>query len=143
MDLGMPYDIHPKEKKEIARRLALLASEKVYGIPTMCAAPELCAALRTAQNIVRLQFRNCTGGLSAAGDLTDLFQIRQQGRPRYMQRYTVQGDTVELMLEDTDDDALEISFAEAPYVCVRLYNETGLPAKPFFTTVKQHHERMT
>ena len=143
MDLGMPYDIHPKEKKEIARRLALLASEKVYGIPTMCAAPELCAALRTAQNIVRLQFRNCTGGLSAVGNLTDLFQVRQQGRPRYMQRYTVQGDTVELMLEDTDDDALEISFAEAPYVCVRLYNEAGLPAKPFFTTVKQHHERMT
>ena len=143
MDLGMPYDIHPKEKKEIARRLALLASEKVYGIPTMCAAPELCAALRTAQNIVRLQFRNCTGGLSAVGNLTDLFQIRQQGHPRYMQSYTVRGDTVELTLENANDTALEISFAEAPYVCVRLYNEAGLPAKPFFTTVKQHHERMT
>ena len=143
MDLGMPYDIHPKEKKEIARRLALLASEKVYGIPAMCDAPELCAALRPAQNTVRLQFRNCAGGLSTAGDLTNLFQIRQQGHPRYMQSYAVRGDTVELTLENADGDALEISFAEAPYVCVRLYNETWLPAKPFFTVVKQYHERMT
>ena len=39
-----------------------------------------------------------------------------------------------------DGEKLEHS---VPYVCVRLYNEAGLPAKPFFTTVKQHHERMT
>ena len=135
MDLGMPYDIHPKEKKEIARRLALIAADKVYGFPTMCAAPELCAALRTARNTVRLQFRNCAGGLSAVEDLTDLFQIRQHGRPRDVQSHTVYGDTVELTLEGANDDALEISFAEAPYVCVRLYNEAGLPAKPFFTVV--------
>ena len=78
-----------------------------------------------------------------ARNLTDLFQIRQQGHPRYMQSYTVRGDTVELTLENANDTALEISFAEAPYVCVRLYNETWLPAKPFFTAVKQYHERMT
>lgn len=143
MDLGMPYDIHPKEKREIARRLALLASEKIYQIPTICEAPELCAVFRTTRNTIRLKFRNCTGGLYAEGELTELFRICQQGRPRYIQGYTVCDGEIELTLEDADAETLEVSFAEAPYVCVRLYNEAGLPAKPFFITIKPYHERMS
>jgi sialate O-acetylesterase len=31
LDIGMPDDIHPRNKQEFSRRLALLARNRVYG----------------------------------------------------------------------------------------------------------------
>ena len=40
IDIGMANDIHPKNKQEVGRRLALLALNRTYGQETACAAPE-------------------------------------------------------------------------------------------------------
>lgn len=40
IDIGMANDIHPKNKQEVGRRLALLALNRTYGNPEPCAAPE-------------------------------------------------------------------------------------------------------
>ena len=40
IDIGMANDIHPKNKQEVGRRLALLALNRTYGEEESCAAPE-------------------------------------------------------------------------------------------------------
>jgi sialate O-acetylesterase len=40
IDIGMANDIHPKNKQEVGRRLALLALNRTYGRQEPCAAPE-------------------------------------------------------------------------------------------------------
>lgn len=40
IDIGMANDIHPKNKQEVGRRLALLALNRTYGEKEFCAAPE-------------------------------------------------------------------------------------------------------
>lgn len=40
IDIGMANDIHPKNKQEVGRRLALLALNRTYGQQEPCAAPE-------------------------------------------------------------------------------------------------------
>ena len=40
IDIGMANDIHPKNKQEVGRRLALLALNRTYGCEEPCAAPE-------------------------------------------------------------------------------------------------------
>lgn len=40
IDIGMANDIHPKNKQEVGRRLALLALNRTYGREEFCAAPE-------------------------------------------------------------------------------------------------------
>jgi sialate O-acetylesterase len=40
IDIGMANDIHPKNKQEVGRRLALLALNRTYGFEEACAAPE-------------------------------------------------------------------------------------------------------
>ena len=40
IDIGMANDIHPKNKQEVGRRLALLALNRTYGDRVFCAAPE-------------------------------------------------------------------------------------------------------
>ena len=40
IDIGMANDIHPKNKQEVGRRLALLALNRTYGDRAFCAAPE-------------------------------------------------------------------------------------------------------
>ncbi len=40
IDIGMANDIHPKNKQEVGRRLALLALNRTYGREEACSAPE-------------------------------------------------------------------------------------------------------
>ena len=40
IDIGMVNDIHPKNKQEVGRRLALLALNRTYGREEACSAPE-------------------------------------------------------------------------------------------------------
>lgn len=62
MDLGMYEDIHPKHKKEVGERLALLARGKVYKEELLCEPPALLGAERKGKKIT-LHFAHAGVGL--------------------------------------------------------------------------------
>ena len=41
IDIGEPKDIHPKNKQEVGRRLALVAEKQVYGKDLVASGPTL------------------------------------------------------------------------------------------------------
>lgn len=63
MDIGSYYDIHPKKKMEVGKRLALLARGHVYGESLLCDSPELAdISIKHRENAaseIYLTFNNC------------------------------------------------------------------------------------
>jgi sialate O-acetylesterase len=63
-DIGEAGDIHPKNKQEVGRRLALAAEAIAYGKPVEYEGP-LYAGMTTEGNKIRLTFTHLGGGLVA------------------------------------------------------------------------------
>ena len=66
IDIGDPHNIHPKNKQEVSRRLALLAKANVYGKDVVCNGP-IYTSMSVEGNAIRLHFKSIGGGLVARG----------------------------------------------------------------------------
>jgi sialate O-acetylesterase len=65
-DIGARHDIHPRNKQEVGRRLALVARALAYGEDVEDSGP-ICRSARRAGRRVVLQFDHAQGGLSVRG----------------------------------------------------------------------------
>lgn len=65
IDLGNPVDIHPKNKQEVARRLALVALNRDYGDDCVYAAPR-CTEIKRSGNSLILKFDSPIKATSSA-----------------------------------------------------------------------------
>ena len=66
IDIGCMYDIHPKNKQEVGRRLAHEARRVAYGQTDALPGPTVASAVREGSR-VRVTFRNVGAGLYAKG----------------------------------------------------------------------------
>ena len=57
LDIGDGHDIHPREKQEVGRRLALAALKLVYGRDVIASGPTFAAAVRDGEAI-KVRFTN-------------------------------------------------------------------------------------
>ncbi len=132
MDIGSYYDIHPKQKMEVGRRLALLARGKVYGENILCESPEFLNAVRDTghKNTITVSFANC-GSLTCSDQEITGFVLIQQGKEIPIDSVTIDGTHIILKADALTDAPYTIQFAWADYITVNLYNEAGLPVKPF------------
>ena len=126
-DAGMRWDIHPKEKKPIGQRLALLALGHVYGRDLLCDAPELLRAEKRNGDIL-LRFAHAEG-LYLNGELFDTLELLDKDdRPVKADEAALDGDTVILR---GCGSAAAIRYAQTPFFTSKLFNAAGIPAKPF------------
>lgn len=132
-DAGHPYDIHPKVKRPVGKRLALQALAKVYGLPLVSDAPEPDRIIRNGDDLL-LHFRNAEGGLILrGGQLQAMSLVSQDGTPLPQDAWTasVSGRDILIHLGSDAVSAAEIRFADTPWYEVNLYNMAGIPAMPF------------
>lgn len=134
-DVGMRYDIHPKEKKALGRRFCLQALDKVYGHPCLADAPEIREA-KLRGNMVQVWFSNAGTGLHTEGNVLPLFSASQNGTPLELRAVQVSGDMLTLAVAQKTDAPVDLTFAACPYYKVTLYNSAGIPANPFSVTVE-------
>ncbi len=126
-DVGMEWDIHPKDKKPVGERLALLARSHVYGENILCDAPELLSAEKADGNIT-ICFSHGEG-LHIAGDILHaMIGVDPAGESRDISHAEIRNET--LILHGCADIAV-LRFARTDYYEVNLYNAAGIPAKPF------------
>ncbi len=137
-DCGHPYDIHPKQKRPVGCRLALLALRHIYGNPLLADAPVPKTIRRTADALV-IPFDHADGGLLVLGDTIHALQIfdgeRELTAQTDFQAYT-KGDTLVIKaLPGKPFHANRVVFAGSCYYQVNLYNRAMVPAKPFESAV--------
>ena len=132
MDIGSYYDIHPKEKMEVGRRLALLARGKVYGENILCESPRLISAKRNG-NTITLTFNHCNI-LSTNGERND-FLITQNGNTLEITNLSIQENQIHITVKDSENDSITIELAHADYAEIHIFNEANLPVCPFTVTV--------
>lgn len=134
-DVGMRYDIHPKEKKTLGHRFFLQAMDKVYDRPCLADAPEL-QDVAITDNKICMQFSNVGKELHLDGEAADWVSISQNGQPVPVERMEVLADTVTLTTNRNLTGSVEIRFAQTPYYAITLYNQAEIPATPFSRTVE-------
>ncbi|GFZ27379.1 sialate O-acetylesterase [Lactobacillus corticis] len=131
-DAGMYWDVHPKHKRVVGERLALMATGKIYGEDILCEAPEFVEAKRTSEGI-DLYFANADG-LKIKGEKVNDLTVTDA----YIQEVEVkQFDISENVLHLIGDfpESVTITFATTPYYEVNLYNAAEIPAKPFMVKI--------
>ena len=134
-DVGMRYDIHPKEKKVLGHRFFLQAMDKVYRNSCLADAPEL-QDVSIFDNRICLRFANSGKELYLDGKAADWVSISQNGQLIPVGRVEVLDDTVTLITDSYLTGSVEIQFAQTPYYEMTLYNRAEIPAKPFYRTVE-------
>lgn len=134
-DIGMKQDIHPKNKHDVGYRLALKALGKVYGKDVVCDAPYADKAELQGDNII-LHFADCEELIISGGALNAMRIISEDGAIK-MKSCSVDGNVLTLKTDCAGEKKqLRVEFAWTPYHEVNLYNEAGLPAKPFRVEIK-------
>lgn len=131
-DMGDKHDIHPKEKKPIGERLALLAMNHLLGIPIPADAPRCIGAERKGSFII-LRFENSAGGMLIAGAECNALEVLCDDSPLPF-RAAARGDELIIMLEGTPSSPLEVRFAWSNWFRTNLYNGAEIPALPFAIT---------
>lgn len=135
IDIGDAGDIHPKNKQEVGRRLALTAEALTYHLPVEYSGPEF-KKMTVDGNRIRLTFNHLGGGLVAKADDNKLkgFGIAGADGKFSWADATIEGDTVVVSSPDVPNPtAVRYDWANNPIG--NLYNKEGLPAVPFRTDV--------
>nr|WP_182513793.1 sialate O-acetylesterase [Rufibacter quisquiliarum] len=133
-DIGEANDIHPRNKKEVGHRLALLAQTLVYGNTEVVASgPTLKAVKQDGKKMV-LSFEHTGSGLVAKGG-GELNQFMVAGASGTFVAATahIKGDQVEVWSDRVPQPvAVRYAWANNPEGA-NLYNREGLPASSFRT----------
>jgi sialate O-acetylesterase len=129
IDLGDPADVHPTNKQDVGRRLALLAKNRVYGITMDDTGPTLAGVAREG-SALRVRLAHADGGLVAHGRPLQAIEISGADRVFRAATAKIERDTLLVSSPEVKDPvAVRYAWRNAPEA--NLYNGAGLPAVPF------------
>lgn len=131
IDIGEAGDIHPKNKQEVGRRLALWARAKTYGENIEYSGP-LYKDFRIEGNSIRLSFTHAKGLRTQDGQKLTGFEMAGVDGKYHWAEARIDGEEVVVTCKDVDlPYAVRYAWADNP--ACNLCNGDGLPASPFQT----------
>jgi sialate O-acetylesterase len=132
LDIGDAGDIHPREKQEVGRRLALAALKVVYAREIIASGPTYAAALRDGAAI-KVRFTNVASGLTTSdGAPPRGFLIAGADRVWKQADARIEGGAVIVSnAEVAEPVAVRYGWGNDPPNTLR--NQADLPAAPFRT----------
>ncbi|HZX75493.1 MAG TPA: sialate O-acetylesterase [Cyclobacteriaceae bacterium] len=129
-----PENIHPKNKQEIGRRLALIARTKVYGDSVIFSGPVF-NKMTVEGSTLRLTF-DYGNGMKAKGDSLSGFAIAGEDRKFVWAKARIEGNSV-VVSSPLVKAPVSARYGWGKNPQVNLYNAAGLPASPFRTDLDQ------
>jgi len=128
-DLGDPHDIHPKNKQDVGKRLALIAQARIYGKAVEYSGPVFKTATIEGKT-VRVRYDHLGGGLVVKGGKLEGFALAGANRKFVWADSKTDGDDVLVSSSQVDEPKfLRYDYVDVPHY--RLWNKAGLPAAPF------------
>jgi len=129
IDLGSAGGLTPAQRREIGRRLALIAKANAYSIEDDYSGPAF-SGIEALGPSLRVHFRFAGEGLTASGRPLQSFEIAGADRVFHAATATIDGDTVVVRSTAVKQPvAVRYAWADAPDA--NLFNGAGLPAAPF------------
>ena len=133
IDIGEWNDIHPLNKEDVGKRLALAAQKMAYGDGVAYSGP-IYQSMKVQANKIIITFTNIGSGLIAkgGGELKH-FAIAGADKKFIWAKAKIEGDKV-IVWNDViiNPVAVRYAWADNPEGA-NLYNKEGLPASPFRT----------
>jgi len=133
IDIGEANDIHPKNKQDVGKRLALAALAKAYGFKIEYSGP-LFERMEIEGNKARIFFTHTGSGLVCKGDKLLGFAIAGEDKKFVWADAKIEGKTV-VVWSDKVQKPVAVRYAWADNPECNLYNKEGLPAVPFRTDI--------
>lgn len=128
-DAGEQLDIHPKNKKVVGERLALLARKYAYGEDILADAPRMESVTRE-KNVVTITWTNAGEGIKVKGDVIECLHVFA-GEEEKAYTFAAEGNKLILNVEQAEEEPLKVKFAKTSWYLVNVYNSAGIPAIPF------------
>ena len=135
MELGDALTIHPKNKQEVGRRLALVALGKTYGKKIESSGPRF-ESMKIEGSAIRVKFTHAKG-LQAKGGPLKRFAVAGTDNKFAWADALIHGETVVVSSPQVPQPvAVRYAWADNPDGC-NLFNGEGLSAFPFEATGEQ------
>jgi sialate O-acetylesterase len=132
-DIANTADIHPRNKQDVGKRLALWALAKTYGKNDLVYSGPLYESMSVEGGRIRLKFQHLGGGLkSRDGKPLDWFSIAGEDKKFVPATAAIDGDTIVVESPQVAQPAA-VRFGWHQLAEPNLYNQAGLPASPFRT----------
>lgn len=144
IDIGEPDQIHPRNKLDVGRRLALIALNKCYGFKDEYSGP-MFKNIKIKDNTARISFTHVDDGLSVDGATLQGFTAAGSDRKFFPASAELDSHNHKVLL--TCPDVLKIesvryAWSDNPETA-NLFNTAHLPASPFRTDKWPCHEEIS
>lgn len=135
IDIGEWNDVHPLNKEDVGKRLALAAQKLAYGDKNIVHSGPIDDSMEIEGNRITITFTNTGGGLAAKGGELKYFAIAGADKKFVWAKAEIEGNKVVVWNDDvTNPLTVRYAWADNPEGA-NLYNKEGLPASPFRTDV--------
>ncbi|WP_025146483.1 sialate O-acetylesterase [Pedobacter jeongneungensis] len=133
IDLGDPSNIHPKNKQEVGRRLAMLAEQSVYRLPVDSVSAQFRSFKISGTEIILTASETYKGLKTKSGEVKG-FQIAGKDRKWYWAQAKIIGkSTISVSSKEVKDPvAIRYAWADNPE-SANVVNSENLPLMPFRT----------
>ncbi|MGI9456979.1 MAG: sialate O-acetylesterase, partial [Aeoliella sp.] len=133
IDLGEGNDIHPRNKRSVADRLARHALANQYDVPVACASPRF-ESLQVTDGKAIVTLRDCGRGLMSF-DTKEIhgFSIAGADDKWVEANATIIGKNQVEVSNDQVAEPVAVRYAWADNPVCNLYSQIGLPVTPFRT----------
>lgn len=133
IDLGEWNDIHPLNKKDVGKRLALVAQKVAYNNKNIVHSGPIYKSMSIKRNKAIITFSNIGSGLVVKGNELKGFSIKGENSKFVWAKAKIENNKVIVWSDEVKKPiAVRYAWANNPEGA-NLYNKEGLPASPFRT----------
>lgn len=140
IDLGEWNDIHPQNKKELARRISLLTMKRLYGQKNIVAEGPVCTSMTVTNSKAILSFKESTDDFSTDGSLEG-FSIAGDDGIFHWAHAEITKDNKIMVWNDQVKNPVRVRYAWDDNPKANLKNKSGLPASPFQVSSTLQYQR--